>query len=125
MKENIEQSLNLLADKIGVHPGLLWHTLLEQAKVSATKSVVIAILTAIFGCVLYKLHLKFTERGGDMWNTYETYQGYAIVPMVMSFSVFCILVLHFMFFGITDIYTGYFYPEYWATEKVLRMFDCE
>jgi hypothetical protein len=108
--------LKQLAAKLGTTVEYLWSVLLRQAPVSATISLIQMFLIALFGYVLFRIHIRLSDDSKD--NGYQENDAYIVLMCVCFFS-FLIMVCASMC-TIDNIINGYFNPEYWALEHVFN-----
>jgi len=96
--------------------------LLNQAPFEATIQLFQTILIVIYGIVLWKVHKRMLKKQDDdvfSESFYEKHDLAVIYPMAFAGLAFFVLALA-AFFSLGDIYNGYFNPEYWALEKIMK-----
>lgn len=121
MNENTAKLLEQLAQKLGTTSEYLWRVLLKQATIDATVNLIQITLIMLFGWMLYKIHrMLMVKKDYDGYNEtgYSKYEEMAAIPMIIGCVVFAIMFIY-AFFCIGNVVIGYFYPEYWALNKVL------
>lgn len=118
--EQVSVLLQQLASQLGTTVTYLWTVLLKQAPIDATIKVTANIAIAIFGIVLYKLHIKFSREIKDGWTWYDEYGEGIKISMIVGVAVFAISVIIGLRL-IPDIINGYFNPEYWALKQILNL----
>jgi hypothetical protein len=120
MKDEKNQALEILAEKLGTTAEYLWKVLVKQAPISATIDIVYFILITIGGYLLFRLHIYLSkERGDKEESLYYKYEEVAGIPMV----IVCVLwgvafIISFCFLG--DVAIGFANPEYWALNEILN-----
>ena len=119
MKE-IAPLLEKLAEKLGTTSEYLWGILLKQAPIEATIIVGQMLLIVLFGIVLIVLHKRFSSTV-DGESLYSRYEEAIAIPMIVCMVVFVILALS-AFYAIPELMYGYFNPEYWALQEILKQF---
>jgi amino acid transporter len=113
MNENTRKLIESLAQKLGTTSELLWSVLLKQAKIQAITTLFQIGLIIVFGLILYHLHIKFL-------NEYR-YEEHDSIGIIMTTALAFFAVLFFAaFFSIDSVINGFFNPEYWALDQVLR-----
>lgn len=121
MNDQTAQLLRELAAKLGTTSEYLWSVLVRQASVSATTTLLYLISVIILGIILYKAHRRFSKKAeNDRYNNtvYEDLE-WPIGVMVIGGLGWLVLALA-LFFSFPDIINGYFNPEYWALNKILK-----
>lgn len=118
MNEQSTKLLEQLANKLGTTSEYLWGILIKQAPIDSTITLVQFALIAIYGIILYRLHIKFSKETEDENSIYEN-DGVIQGIMVIGFIIFAILTIC-AFFGIPSVFNGYVNPEYWALREVLN-----
>ena len=95
--------------------------LLNQAPFEATIQLFQTILIGIYGIVLWKIHKRMLKKEDNVFseNFYEKHDLAVIYPMAFAGLTFFVLALA-LFASIGDIYNGYFNPEYWALQKIMK-----
>ncbi len=117
MNNQTAELLKTLAGKLGTTSELLWNILLKQAHISATIQLLQTILVILFALILYKKHLKFSKETEKDNSIYYNNEG-IVICMIIS-SIICGILLIVVFICLSDIFNGYFNPQYWALEKIL------
>lgn len=110
-----------LASKLGTTTEYLWGVLLQQAPVAALTTLVQCLLIVIFGVILWKIHKRLLQNAIDGYECsyYEKYELSAQLPMTFGLIIFVVGVLD-AFFSVDTIVNGFFNPEYWALQQVLK-----
>lgn len=123
MNDNTARLIEQLAQKLGTTSEYLWSVLLKQAPIEATITLIQTGLVALFGLVLWCVHKKLSNTIVDndygKGNMYDKYELSAGVPMLLGLVIFVILSIT-AFFCFGEIINGYFNPEYWAFDHILR-----
>lgn len=124
MNDNTYKLLESLAKKLGTTTEYLWNVLLKQAPVSATIDLLFFIVTVILSFVLYRFHLYFSkEREMPEWHRkqsiYEDRGEIVAIPMIVI-SIVCLILLLISFCSLENVINGFFNPEYWALNKLLK-----
>lgn len=120
MNQQLSALLEKLATKLGTTTEYLWGVLVKQAYISATMSLLYLALSIVSGIILFKLHKAFLvekKEGNYSRNKYETNEEVgaimavlAVVWLILSVCLLC---------GLSNIFNGYFNPEYWALKEIL------
>lgn len=121
MSNNTEKLINDLAQKLGTTTEYLWSVLIKQAPVSATIQLFQTLAVILLGYILYRVHKRLAKEDEDGYSGYEMYPAAGPVMIVAS-AIFSILFL-VVFCCFSNVVNGYFNPEYWALQKVLRIFE--
>ena len=123
MNEQTTKLIEQLAQKLGTTAEYLWSVLLRQAPIDATIQLVQTIIVLLFGFVWWRIHKHFSKNvkseHGYMESGYERHEEIAVVPMMIAGVVFAVALL-ICFANFDNIINGYFNPEYWALESILR-----
>ena len=119
MNEQTAKMVEQLAEKLGTTTEYLWGILIRQAPMSAFIDLVYCVLVLFMGYGLFKVHKWLLKATEDYDSLYEQFKEGAVLPMVIASLVWCILFMG-CFFSIANIINGFFNPEYWALNKVLR-----
>ena len=118
MNKELSELLNNLANKLGVASSELWAILLKQAQIDALMSLTYIISVAIMGVLLLKLHKYFSKETKGNYSHYDSTDGIGIVMIVASL-VWMILFIS-TFFSFSNMFNGFFNPQYWALNKILE-----
>jgi len=105
--------LEKLASELETTTECLWVTLLKQAHVSATMSLLFFIIVIIVGILLFKLHKRLMKENKDEYSVFA-------LPMIISAISWAILFITSLTF-LGDIINGFINPEYWALNKILNI----
>jgi hypothetical protein len=122
MNENVTKLIESLAEKLGTTSQYLWGILLKQAPIDATIGVVFNILVLLFGFLLFKIHKRLMKEDiNDEFNQnfYEKYDILVSTPMLIGLIAFVVLFCVSLC-NIENIINGYFNPEYWSLQQILR-----
>lgn len=122
MNEQTSKLIEQLAQKLGTTTEYLWSVLLKQAPIQASVTLFQFLLIGLFGYVIYRAHKSLSVKkdyDGYSETGYSHYGERAGIPMTIALVIFCVLSIC-AFFCIEDVFNGFFNPEYWALEKVLR-----
>ncbi len=113
-----------LATKLGTTVEFLWGILIKQAFVSACFSLGYVLFVIIYGVIIFKLHLKFsnetvkeTKYGKDTVCDYDN--DSFIIPMVVFFTIWVGFAIGALC-SIYNVFLGFFNPEYWALNEILN-----
>ena len=113
MKEKIQQqvidTLQVLADKLGTTAEFLWEVLLIQAKVEA----VVAIMVVLISGTMLALSLKLAYRNRDFNDDSKFppfFLGLLLTIGTASALIYNLLILPTLLIN----------PEYWALQEVLK-----
>lgn len=121
MNEQTTQLIEQLAAKLGTTAEYIWATLIRQAPIEATVTLIQIILILLFGWTLYETHMHLltpTDNDGYTRTGYERHRDLASIPMLIAGIVFAILIIYALI-AISDVANGYVNPEYWALERIL------
>jgi hypothetical protein len=121
MNETTAKLLEQLAAKLGTTSEYLWGVLLKQAPISATITLFQTLGVVIFGIALWRIHVRLMKKNKEDRYAecgYEKYDMGAVIPMVVGFIVFAILVVACLC-SVESVANGYFNPEYWALKEIL------
>jgi uncharacterized membrane protein len=114
--------LKVLADKLGTTSEYLWGVLLSQAPISATVNLLLLLLAIVGWVVFYRAHKYLSKEIPDNRYRYTRYQENDAAPVIMIIAGVVLVVYSLiMICSIESIVAGYFNPEYWALNKVLRV----
>jgi hypothetical protein len=117
MSNQTEKLLKNLAEKLGTTAEYLWEVLLVQAKVQAIIDLVLILSALFFGFLLKKLHNYFYKN--NCYSSKNEDMNLTDALMIIFgflWVIFTIIVL----FQIPEMLTGFFHPEYWALQEVLK-----
>lgn len=114
------QQLELLANKLGVATEYVFTTLVNQAPIESTITLIQCIIVWVLTFVFIKCHLKFSKSEQHEYSKYDKSDNLGLTMFIIG----CILtVLNLAaFFSISGVINGYFNPEYWALNKILSTF---
>lgn len=120
MNENTTKLLEKLAEKMGTTSEYLWSILLKQAPISATITLAIYAIVAIYGIILFKHHKKFSKKQGEGQHSRTIYEDSepTCVGMIIATFVFAVACIGCLV-QINNLINGYFNPQYWALQKIL------
>jgi hypothetical protein len=122
MNEQTSKLIEQLANKLGTTTEYLWGVLLKQAQIQSVITLLQFLIIGLFGYVLYRIHKSLSikkEYDGYKETGYSHYEEKVGIPMVIGVVIFSFLSIC-AFFCIEDVFNGFFNPEYWALQKVLR-----
>ncbi len=119
MNNQSTKLLEQLAEKMGTTVEYLWNILIYQAHIQAITVLIQMVIIFIATYFLIKLHIKFNKETDDKHSIYYEHEEAAGIPMVIAGIVMAVLII-IAFFCITDVVNGFFNPEYWALQKVLK-----
>ncbi len=114
MNEQTTQFLNALATKLGTTAEYLWSILVAQAPISATIQLIQTIILTVVTVFLWRAHKRFLN--SKAYDAFEFYPGGAMT--ISAAIVLCIWIVNF--FSIDNLISGFFNPEYWALNELLR-----
>lgn len=118
MNDESLKLLEKLANKLGTTSEYLWAVLIKQAPVAAITEVFYIIFTIIFGVVLVKLHMHFSNDKNKI--SYDELDVALGAPMLIGFLLFVIFTFGAIFGSIPVIVNGFLNPEFWALDYVLN-----
>lgn len=117
MNQQLSQLLEKLANKLGTTTEYLWCVLLRQSRISASITLFYFLFIAAIGFIIYKLHRKFIKEDSKGNNSYYHHEELAVIMTIASvlwgIGVICCA------FSLSNIFNGYFNPEYWALKEIL------
>lgn len=117
--ENLTQLLQQLAEKLGTTTEYLWGVLIKQAPISAVTDLVYLFLVILGGIALYKIHKRFSKEIDGNKSIYYEHEWLEISMVFVSFTLVVIFIYYIL--SIKGIITGFFNPEYWAFNEVVRL----
>lgn len=127
MNNQTTELLQQLAQKMGTTVQYLWGILLKQAPIDATITLFQFFIVGILSFLLYKAHrrlLKPIESDDKLSyrydNGYDKYNASAGVPMIIG-AIILVTLIMVCLFSIGDVINGYFNPEYWALNRILKV----
>lgn len=121
MDDKTLQFLNAMADKLGTTATHLWGVLVRQAPIAAaTDAVFYLVLSCVFGAAVWSL-LRAHKKWSAQTDGVSEGQGIALV--VLGGATALMLGIVIMSFGVDlpHIIAGFFNPEYWALQRLLRL----
>lgn len=119
MNEQTTQSVEMLAQKLGIATEYLWSVLVKQASFGAIIDLIYFVLVIVVGVLLWKLHVYFSkERGASKRSIYYIHEENVIVPMATAVLVWIGFFIACIFL-IDDIIIGFLHPEYWAIREIM------
>lgn len=116
MNDNTAKLIEQLAAKMGTTSEYLWGVLMHQAPVNATITLLQFFLIGVAWYWLYRGH-KYLLNEDNKFN-YEDYNGMNIIMGIVAALLLIITIV--AFFSIDLVINGYFNPEFWALDYVLR-----
>lgn len=126
METQTSEMLQKLAEKLGTTTEYLWNVLLKQAPISSTVTLFQFAVIGIASFLLYKVHRRLLKPSDDneksMYryeNGYDKYGAATGLPMILAAITLSFLIIVCLF-SMDDIVNGYFNPEYWALETILK-----
>lgn len=118
--ENLSQTLNVLADKLGVKAEELFQTVPKQAKIELTMNIiylVLSVLMFVSGIFLVNYLIPFWESDKIFSPGKQT-----VVMMATVMSViFIVIPILFTLTIVKDIVTLKLNPKYWALKDILSL----
>lgn len=118
MNEQTTKLLEQLANKLGTTSEYLWSILIRQAPINSTITLVQFVVLALYGFILYRLHVKFSREDENERSIY-----YNVEPIMWLMCIGLIIFIGLCiaaFIEIPDLLNGYFNPEYWALNRILN-----
>lgn len=106
--ENLAKELNTTAE-------YLWSILLKQAPISAGVQLVQTLIIAIFGICLFKVYKRVSAK------TSNYYDSDTIVIIIATAGIIWIIFALIALFSIENMINGFFNPEYWALNKLMKL----
>jgi ABC-type phosphate transport system permease subunit len=98
----------------------LWGVLIKQAYVDAIVDLILLIIVAYLGIVLWKTHIWLSgEWKGETHSRYQELEEEAVFPMIIG-AVMWIIIMAVNCSNISNIVTGFINPGYWALNKILH-----
>ncbi|MCK9460625.1 MAG: hypothetical protein M0R80_13385 [Proteobacteria bacterium] len=110
----INETLNLLAQKLGVGVEILWECLLKQAYIDSMLAVIFILVLIDIFCVTYRLIWKYKMPDPDYYD-----MRFSVFVCKCLWGFFLVLVTCLVFIELPLIYAGFMNPEYWAIYKIL------
>lgn len=117
MNDKLAALLEQLAIKLGTTVDYLWKVLVKQAYIDATKHLVILIATIAYAFVIIRIHkslIKKDKHGDTKYDESELW-----IPVMSLFILSWTILFIASISGVSDIFNGYFNPEYWALKEIL------
>jgi hypothetical protein len=113
MNEQLVNTLNTLALKLGTTAEMLWEVMMKQAPIYAMTSTFVIVLSGVLFFFLYKFFKK------NEWFADEIDENpfMFLVSTVLAIAVACYGVL--VLTTIPSIIYAIFNPEYWALMNLL------
>lgn len=118
MNEQATKLIEQLAQKLGTTSEYLWGILLKQATIDATITLIQCILIWLGVIVFYKFHKYFSKKEDRTYSIYDRNETICATMVIASFIMGVMLIISF--FSINSIISGYFNPEYWALNEILK-----
>jgi len=125
MKEETTKLIEQMAQQLGTTTEYLWSVLIKQAPIDATVTLFQFVIIGVFGYMLFRIHKKLSltkEYDGYNRTGYCHYEELAVIPMLFAMVIFAIVVLC-AFFAIPEVIYGFFNPEYWALQQVIKLIN--
>lgn len=120
MKNETNELIKQLANKLGVTVGKLWNIMLLQVRTEIMIYIINFFMCVIFGVVIYLVHKKLLTKK-DEYNTYyewhDDYLGFIMAIITLMWSVWLLCSL----FMIGNFITLISNPEYWILEQLLNI----
>lgn len=111
-------ALQLLAEKLGVASEYVFTTLVKQAPIESTITLIQYIIVWVLSYIFVKYHIKFSEENENGYSKYDSNDNLGITMFILALTLGLFNIIAFL--CISDILNGYFNPEYWALNKILN-----
>jgi len=116
--EETNKLLETLANKLNTTVEYLWDVLIKQAPINATTNLIFVIFTFICMYVFYRVHVSLMKK--DMYTDDRGFENLiTVIPMVLI-GIFLLIMFIVSLCMIGNIINGFFNPEYWALQHILK-----
>lgn len=122
MKEQTQEALVALAEKLGTTTEYLFHVLVSQARYDVLISVIQLAFCVAFVWATIKLHVKFMKPipGNAGYTYYNKYEEGLSIAMVFA-GIMCLIMIFCFLAGLNDLISAIFNPEYWALRQIMHL----
>ncbi|MFW5847510.1 MAG: hypothetical protein ACOCVF_01135 [bacterium] len=120
--EEMTKLLSQLAEKLGTTTEYLWEIMIRQAPISAFSNLLQILFVIIYGIILWKIHVWLTKPVSNEDSNHSRYYKHdelVIIPMLIAAVIFIVFAVA-SFFSFPDIINGFFNPEYWALDNIIK-----
>lgn len=119
MNEKTTELIEKLAAKLGTTAEHLWEVLVNQAPIYAASKGTMVVLMAVVCAVLAVKCVRHIKRAFSAEGEDETNRN-ALSAMICGLSLAVLATISFTNVDLSLIMAGFFNPEYWALNEVLR-----
>lgn len=127
MTQQTSELLEKLADKLGTTSEYLWSVLLKQAPYDAMMQLIYFATTIVAGFVLWRVHkflMKPLRENANDPDAKSRYAEFDHLPttVMMILAVAWVVVIIICIAQLKVVISGFFNPEYWALDHILKLF---